>query len=308
LNAVSNATIYSWTPVTGLSSPVISNPVANPRLTTEYYLTATLGRCTTYDTVIVTVNAAPVPDAGPDGDICYGQSYTLTGSGGVQYSWTPAIYLDIPSVINPVATPTKTTTYSLSVIDAIGCHSLVIDQVKVIVSKPIRIYTFPFDTVAHAGAQFELLAASEAISYTWTPVAGLSNPNIANPVVTVGNIGDEISYEVVGVTAEGCKGEGYVRIRVYKGPEIYVPTAFTPNNDGKNDKFTPFPVGIKSYNYFRVFNRWGQPVFSTTRLNDGWDGKLGGRDQPAGTYVWMIEGTTKENKIITKKGSVTLIR
>ncbi len=308
LNTVSNATIYSWTPGTGLSSVSISNPTADPQVTTQYFLTATLGRCTVYDTVIVNVNTAPIPNAGPDGDICYGQSYTLQGSGGAQYLWTPAIYLDNPLVIDPVATPSKTTTYTLSVIDAIGCRSLVTDQVKVLVSKPIRVNTFPYDTVAHPGAQFPLLATSEGIYYTWSPAAGLTNPNIANPVVTVGNIGDEISYKVVAVTTEGCKGEGYIRIRVYKGPDIYVPTGFTPNNDGRNDEFTPFPVGIKSYNHFRVFNRWGQLLFSTTRLNQGWDGKLGGREQAAGVYVWMIEGISKDGKTITKKGTVTLIR
>jgi gliding motility-associated-like protein len=97
-------------------------------------------------------------------------------------------------------------------------------------------------------------------------------------------------------------------VRVYKGPDIYVPTGFTPNGDGKNDKFIPFPVGVKQINYFRVFNRWGQMIFSTTRLNDGWDGRFGGAEQPTGTYVWMVQGVTKDNKVITKKGTITLIR
>lgn len=65
---------------------------------------------------------------------------------------------------------------------------------------------------------------------------------------------------------------------------------------------------MKSYNYFKVFNRWGQLVFSTTQLNTGWDGRWGGVEQPAGTYVWMIEGLTKENRVITKKGTVVMIR
>nr|MBP6415944.1 gliding motility-associated C-terminal domain-containing protein [Chitinophagaceae bacterium] len=121
-------------------------------------------------------------------------------------------------------------------------------------------------------------------------------------------IGDVVQYRVITSTIAGCKGEGYVTVRVYKGPDIYVPTGFTPNGDGKNDKFTPFPVGIKSYKYFRVFNRWGQLIFSTTKLHDGWDGKLGGREQPSGAYVWMIEGVTKDDRVITKKGTVTLIR
>ncbi|MBM3416986.1 MAG: gliding motility-associated C-terminal domain-containing protein [Bacteroidetes bacterium] len=91
-------------------------------------------------------------------------------------------------------------------------------------------------------------------------------------------------------------------------PALSISPAFTPNGDSRNDKFTPQPVGIKSYNYFRVFNRWGQVIFSTRALHQGWDGTIEGLPQPAGTYVWMIEGVTIENKLITKKGTVTLIR
>jgi hypothetical protein len=76
----------------------------------------------------------------------------------------------------------------------------------------------------------------------------------------VGPIGSDVLYQVVTSTAAGCKGEGYVKLRVYKGPELYTPNGFTPNGDGLNDKFYPFPVGIKSINYFKVFNRWGQLV------------------------------------------------
>ncbi|HQX96142.1 MAG TPA: gliding motility-associated C-terminal domain-containing protein, partial [Chitinophagaceae bacterium] len=151
-------------------------------------------------------------------------------------------------------------------------------------------------------------ATSQGITYSWKPTTGLSNPFIPNPVVTVGAAGDEIMYEVAAINADGCKGEGYVRIKVYKGPTIYVPTAFTPNGDGKNDRFTPIPVGIKNYNYFRVFNRWGQLLFSTTRLHEGWDGKILGREQASGVYIWMIEGVGNDNKVITKKGTMTLIR
>lgn len=308
MQTVTNATQYAWTPRLGLSDTTIANPVADPAVTSQYMLTAVLGRCTTYDTVIVNVHTAPIPNAGPDGDICYGQSYVLQGTGGAQYSWTPQIYLNTNTGANPVSTPTKTTVYTLSVADAIGCKSLVTDEVKVVVKRVMKVNMFPFDTIGHPGDQFQLLATSPGISYTWSPPTRLSNINIPNPVVTVGAIGEDIQYEVVAVDGEGCKAEGYVRIRVYKGPEIYVPTGFTPNGDGKNDLLIPVPVGIKSYNYFRVFNRWGQLLFSTNRMNSGWDGKLGGREQPSGMYVWMVEGVTKENKLITKKGTVMLIR
>lgn len=308
LQLTSNATIYSWTPATGLSNTGISNPVANPSATTKYFINVILGRCSTSDSMTVNVNPAPIPDAGPDGDICYGQSDTLQGSGGAQYTWSPAIYLNTTVGANPIATPTITTTYTLSVIDAVGCQSLVTDKIKVVVSRPLRVYTFPFDTTAYPGDRFELGVASAGIIYSWSPAGGLSNTNIPNPTVTVGNIGDDITYQVVATTAEGCKGEGYVRIKVSKGPDIYVPTGFTPDHDGKNDKFTPVPIGIKSYNYFRVFNRWGQLIFSTKKQNEGWDGTIAGKEQPAGVYVWMIEGVTRDNRAITKKGTVLLIR
>ncbi|MEQ1678140.1 MAG: gliding motility-associated C-terminal domain-containing protein, partial [Chitinophagaceae bacterium] len=308
LQTSSNATQYAWSPRIGLSDSTLANPVADPAVTSQYALTAVLGRCTAYDTIVVVVHTAPVPNAGADGNICYGQSYVLQGSGGAQFSWTPPIYLNTTTGANPVSTPTRTTAYFLSVTDSIGCHSLVTDEMKVAVKRTMKVNTSPFDTTSHPGAQFQLLAISPGISYSWSPPVGLSSTTIPNPVVTVGGIGDDITYEVVAVDEEGCKAEGYVRIKVYKGPDIYVPTGFTPDGDGRNDKFTPIPVGIKSYNYFRVFNRWGQLIFSTSRMNEGWDGKLAGKEQASGMYVWMVEGVTKENKVITKKGTVLLIR
>jgi len=312
LDLVSNATQYVWTPATGLSNTTIHNPVANPVVTTEYIVTATLGRCSVNDTVIVNVNAAPVPNAGTDGFICYGQTYQLNAGGGTVYKWTPSTYLDDPNISNPISTPAKDITYTVTILsDANGCASLVTDEMRIDVTPPVKVKTFPYDTIGYPGDRFMLMAVPsdpDANIYTWTPSAGLSNPNIANPIVTIGPIGSDLTYQVITSTIAGCKGEGYVHIKVYTGPDIYVPTGFTPNGDGRNDRFTPFPVGIKGLNYFRVFNRWGQMVFSTSTLHQGWDGKLGGTDQPSGTYVWMAEGISNNGKVITKKGVVTLIR
>lgn len=312
LNLISNAVSYSWSPATALSNANISNPIANPIVTTQYIATATLGICVAYDTVIVYVNPAPIPNAGPDGLICYGQSYQLQGSGGVQYTWTPSTYLNFTNISNPTSTPSKTITYTLTkVIDANGCESLTTDQVTIDVTPPIKVTTFPFDTIGYPGDQFMINTTTNVpniSTYTWTPTFGLSDPTIANPIVTVGPIGSDVLYQLKVSTAAGCKGEGYVNIKVYNGPELYTPTGFTPNGDGLNDKFYPFPVGIKSLNYFRVFNRWGQLVYSTTTLMAGWDGKLAGVDQPSGVYVYMAEGVDKNGKKITKKGTVALIR
>lgn len=309
LQLVTNATNFSWSPAAGLSSTVIANPVAAPASTTQYIVQVTLGRCSTNDTMIIRVNPAPVPNAGPDGDICYGQSYVLRGSGGTQYAWSPPLYLNIATGPGPVATPAFTTIYALSVTDAIGCRSLVTDSVTVKVSQPLRVITYPFDTLAYPGEQVQLMAVSAAgISYQWSPAIRISNTQVPNPIITAGNIGEDIQYKVVATTADGCKGEGYVTIRVSKGPAIYVPTGFTPNADGLNDLFLPVPVGIRSFTFFRIYNRWGQQVFSTSRLNEGWNGSIGGKEQPAGTYIWEIRAIADGGQVIFKKGIITLIR
>jgi len=311
LELISNATHYSWSPATGLSDATIFNPVANPTTTTQYTVTATLGRCSADDIVTVNVNAAPIPDAGVDGYICYGQTYQLQASGGTQYQWTPDTYLNSATIANPVTAATRDITYSLSILsDANGCPSLTTDEVYVDVTPPIKVTTFPYDTIGYSGDMIQLLAVpndSDVLNYVWTPSQGLSDPMIPNPVVTLGANGDVVQYQVATSTIAGCRGEGYITVRVYKGPDIYVPTGFTPNGDGRNDRFLPVPVGIKSLNYFRVFNRWGQLLFQTKTLHEGWDGKLQGAQQATGVYVWMIEAITNQNKIITKKGTVTLI-
>lgn len=312
LELISNGTDYSWSPAIGLDNPSISNPVANPVTTTEYIVTTTLGFCSEKDTVIVNVNAAPIPNAGSDGYICFGQTYQLQGTGGTQYSWSPSTYLDNTDIPNPVSSAPKDMTYTLSILsDVNGCASLVTDDMRLDVTPPIKVKTYPFDTVVYNSDKFQLYVTtndSDVINYNWWPVRGLDNPNIADPFVTAGDIGDVIQYQVTTSTIAGCKGFGYVTVKVYKGPDLYVPTGFTPNNDGKNDRFTPFPVGIEKLNYFRVFNRWGNLLFSTNQLNYGWDGRFQGTEQPSGTYVWMAEGVTLDGRVITKKGTVTLIR
>jgi len=318
LEIISNATSYAWTSTTGdgLSSVTAPNPVASPTTSTVYTVTMTLGRCMHTDDVAVTVWPAPIPDAGDNIEICYGLDTQLQGSGGTTYNWTPSTYLS--SAIDPnadVIQPEKSISYSLSVTDANGCTSLVTDQVQVKVIPPFEVLTFPRDTVVYDNVQVPMLAIAplqnvlpEDISYEWTPSIGLDNPNIPNPVATSSMIGDTIVYLVTATTPAGCQGTGTVTVKVFKGPELYTPNAFTPNRDGRNDTFYPFPVGVKTLNYFQVYNRWGQLVYSTKTLNQGWDGKLNFLDQPSGVYVWMAEGVTLEGQKITRKGTVTLIR
>jgi gliding motility-associated-like protein len=303
LTTVSNATNFSWSPGISLNDSILKNPMATPPVTTQYIVTATLGSCFIKDTVIVTVNPAPIPDAGPGTTICFGQTYQLQGGGGVQYTWTPASTLSNATIPNPVATPTANTIYALQVVDANGCTSLTPDTVLVVVTPPIQASAGP-DTTIVMGQPYQLNATGGSL-YLWSPAFGLSNSTIANPIATI--FGEQI-YNVEVSTPQGCKGNASVRLKVYAGPEIYVPTGFTPNGDGNNDVFRVITVGIKQFDYLRIFNRWGQLVFETKTARNGWSGLFKASEQPGGTYIYNVQGTTDAGRVINKKGTFILIR
>jgi gliding motility-associated-like protein len=161
------------------------------------------------------------------------------------------------------------------------------------------------DTAVVVGQPLQL-NASGGDSYQWTPATGLSNPDIPNPVA---NLNEDIRYFLRVSTDEGCVGFDTLNVRVFRtAPDIFVPTAFTPNGDGLNDLLVPLPVGISEYEYFRVYNRYGQLVFSTTEVGKGWDGKISGKDQGSDTFAWYVRGRDYTGKVIFKKGISTLIR
>jgi gliding motility-associated-like protein len=89
---------------------------------------------------------------------------------------------------------------------------------------------------------------------------------------------------------------------------FYMPTAFTPNKDGKNDLCKPILFGnVLSYK-FSIYNRWGQKIFETTNLQKGWDGKVSGFDTDSNIFVWLCNFQFQGQPIQNKKGTVALIR
>lgn len=160
------------------------------------------------------------------------------------------------------------------------------------------------DIIAAANQPIQLNATG-GLSYQWTPSAGLNASNIPNPVAI--NSTDRTYYLRV-FTPEGCESFDTINIKIYKGPEIYVPTAFTPNGDGRNDLLKPIAVGITVFEYFVIYNRYGQVVYKSSDPNAGWDGRVKGMEQQTGNFVWMVSGTDFRGNKIYRKGSVLLIR
>lgn len=381
LNAT-GAVQYSWSPVNSLSNPLINNPVATPSTTTDYIVTGTSPKgCTAKDTISIAVYPKPTITKTPDAVICKNGSIQLFASGGTSYSWTPQQSLNNPGIANPIATPTTSTTYIVSLTDANNCTNR--DSVKITI-RPDAIFTIsppssiclnkstsllasggdvylwepensldnllvanplatPLTTTTYSvlirdticGASQNLsttitvipspfvkasksndidcststsqLSATGADKYEWSPISFLNNPLLANPVSST-NI--PITYTVKGTSAEGCSSSDsiLVDVKAINKSLFLMPSAFTPNNDGKNDCFRAKSWGFVTDFNFSIFNRWGEIVFHTTNPTQCWDGNYKGVPQKADVYVYIIKAKSLCESSVFRKGTFVLIR
>ena len=141
--------------------------------------------------------------------------------------------------------------------------------------------------------------------YTWSPATGLNNAHIEAPVATYDK---DQRYRLDAVTNEGCDAHNTILIKRYNGPDIYIPTAFTPNNDRLNDILKAIPVGMKKLDYFAVFNRYGQRIFYTQDFTKGWNGNINGVPAKSETFIAVAQATDYTGKPVLKKVTVVLIR
>ena len=309
LRVQSDALKYSWTPPAQFIDPTVQNPFAiTNNALTNYQVRAIIGGCSATKNIAVATVPYPLVNAGEDFSVCYNTSGQLNGfTDGSSWRWAPASSLNNPGLLNPIAYPARTTDYILTAFDTKGCPKPGRDTIRVILIPKLNV-SAGRDTAVIIGQPLQLLATG-AITYKWSPSSNLSAVNIANPVALFTNLSEDIRYKVVGFSREGCRDSAYLNVKIFKTkPTIFVPTAFTPNNDGKNDLLLPIAVGIKNIEYFSIYNRWGQLVFSTRINGNGWDGKINGVPQATGTFVWVAKAVDYTGASYFEKGVSTLIR
>jgi PKD repeat protein len=306
LYASGDGQAYSWSPAASLDNPNSKNPVAIPPGTTTYQVMARIGKCNKSDNVTIITVPYPGASAGPDTTICYADTAQLNGSiKGSRFNWSPLSSLLNPTTLTPLAHPLHTTSYILTVYDNIGCPKPGRDTVVVNVRPPVIAFAGN-DTAVVVNQPLKLFATG-AEFYLWTPPDFLDRNDVQSPVALFTNSGI-YTYMVKAFTPENCFSTDSITIKVFKtAPDIFVPNAFTPGRT-QNDLFRPIPVGIARIDYFRVYNRWGQLVFSSVDPSRGWDGTIAGRKQDAGAYVWVVQGRDFTGKLIFKKGTMVLIR
>jgi gliding motility-associated-like protein len=142
-------------------------------------------------------------------------------------------------------------------------------------------------------------------TYLWMPSTGLNNGAIQKPIFNASN---EQLYRVRLTSAGGCITMDTVKVSVYDSSDIFVPKAFSPNKDGKNDLLQPFLVNILTLKFFKVYNRWGQLMFQSSDSRQGWDGMYNYKPQPLETYTWIAKGVDGNGTTIFRKGQTVLIR
>lgn len=274
---------------------------------TDYCVNQTIAGCVSPATV-VTVRVINAPDLGADktASVCFGGNVNLLplyNTTGYNYVWTYKGY--------PFATPDSVAipgTFTLIAKNAGGCA----DSADVVVTVLPKVMAYAGgDTTAIINTPTKLHASGGGPggTYLWSAIPPTSNavinsPFDQHPFVTLRDF--EYTFEVLVANSLGCTDRDTMKIKVLKGPQYYVPTAFAPG--GINNLFRPVPVGIPNLDFFRVYNRFGEQVYATSRFMDGWDGNYKGQPQPVGTYVWLLQGKDVNGNIIKMNGTVVLVR
>ena len=317
-----SGTIYSWT------SPVSTSGILNPGSPSTSVLPTTIGDikyyvlvtnqfgCKKTDSVLVKVQQPVNLTKSPDVTICEKASTQLAANGNTNtFKWSPSTGLNDSTLRNPIATPAQTTNYRVVAYSNNVCKN---DTGFVLVTiQPTPTVNAGADVNAIGGSTVQLNAttSSSVSSYTWTPSSKLSCTNCPNPQFI--NVDKTTTFKVNVFTQYGCTNYDEVTVFVLCGKgAIYIPSAFTPNGDGKNDRFSVLGYGVGKVKSFTVYDRYGQIVFQrkdyTPTQGDkinSWDGKVKGLDVTISTtFVYVAEVSCDGGESFILKNTVILVR
>lgn len=293
-----------WSPGTYLSDSFSKDVYYFPPKTEDLELKVlTAENCFTIEKLKIPVQLPIKPNVQTPIHFCKGRYTELYASGGFYYLWKPYYNINDTLIDKPQVYPDSTFRYIVRVsndcfFDTIGVDVIVDSLPKV---------TTTLDTSIYRGAEIELNAYSAVSKLEWWPQdIILTNPYLNSIKVKPINT---TQYFVKVTDGNNCIGYDSVTVGVYSKNVLLIPTGFSPNGDGINDVFKVVKhLNVKTLNYFEVYNRWGQKIFSTTNIEQGWDGTFNGEPVPTGSYSWQILLTNYDNEKIGKSGSIDILR
>jgi len=178
---------------------------------------------------------------GTDTSICQGMQTRLHASGGLIYSWSPATGLDNPNSMDPLASPSDTTVYIVTVTDSFGCKG--VDSLRINI-KPVPLIQIVANRTTLCSGDTTQLTASGGSIYSWQPTTGVSNPNLPNPVITPL---DTTFYRVSVTNNQGCSSQDSIRIQVLPLPNVQA--IATPSTICRGDTTTLKTIGGQFYTW-----------------------------------------------------------
>jgi gliding motility-associated-like protein len=284
LSAPSTFSAYQWN--TGANSPQITVSTAG-----SYSIRAkTIEGCYSSDTIVTSIYSLPAIKLDKNPEICYGASRLLDAGPFNSYVWQNG------STSRTLAAA-STGTYYVTVIDQHGCVNSDTTVIKTVVPLPDK-FLLPETSLCTYETK-TLKPSGTYQKYLWSNGATGSSINISR-----GGL-----YWLQVVDSKGCKGVDSTVVIAKECLEgVYVPTAFSPNNDGRNDEFRVLAFGKIQTFELTLYNRWGQVVFRSNDRLKGWDGKVAGHLQDSGAYIWSCQYQVENQPKQSKKGTVMLIR
>ncbi len=293
---------YTWVPGAYLDYSNRADAVFTAGNTQKYIVTVTtpIG-CQGVDSAIIIVQPGNFATITPDVSLCPHDSVQILLGGGAAYQWIPELCISDATSGAPWLHAVGSQSYSVIATSAAGCKDTMNFHVTVF---PAALISIDDSAVIYPGESYHIQPLTNCVNFLWFPPAGLNSATVADPVATPAI---NTRYFVRGTTSDGCVAVDSIDIVLATETLIDVPNAFAPGN-GSNNSFYAIKRGIATLNYFRVFNRWGNLVFETKDINQGWDGIYKGEQQPFGVYVYDLQAVTSNGLLVSKHGNVTLLR
>lgn len=289
---------YNWSSTAWMNDQTAPDPLTAPEATTKYDVVVTNGCGSDETDVVISVNRIN-SNTTPDSFSCYGDSITLNASGGVVYLWIPTEPLSDFGSSSPSLKVTEPTMFIVKIIDQLFCETL--DSIYVD-TLPRAFVDAGNDFILEFGTSGDLFPTGEGDSFIWSPSEQVSCDTCFYPTVSPK---ETTLFNITLTDHNGCKASDSVL--VYITGSLYVANTFTPNSDGKNDVFFAFGEEIKTFKMY-IFNRWGDIIFESNDIKQGWDGTHLGAMSPDGTYIWKIEYTEISGEEGKKVGHVNLLK